>query len=70
MEPENERRSNSGRFLVAAFLAIVGLVFGVDAALAEPSATRVAFIVIAVLLIAGAGATFAVALASGRKGKE
>ncbi len=62
MESKSGSNVSNGRILVAVFLALIGVIFGVSAALGEPSASRIAFTVIAALMIAGAGAALGAAL--------
>ncbi|HRN18364.1 MAG: hypothetical protein WC972_06340 [Trueperaceae bacterium] len=69
MESKSELKPSNGRILVAVFLALIGCVFALAAALGEPSPSRVAFTVLAVVMIAGAGAALALAVAAA-KGRE
>lgn len=62
MDSKPSSSSNIGRYLVATFLALIGVIFGVTAAAGDPSATRTAFIVIAIVMVAAAAATLGVAL--------
>lgn len=66
MNSKPSSNTNIGRYVVAAFLALIGTIFGASAALGDPSNARTAFIVLAVLMIGGAGATLGVALTRDR----
>ncbi len=67
MERDSRPKTGNGRALVAAVLAVIGVFFALDAVVFEPSAARVVFIVLAVLMIGGAGAALAASLAARRK---
>lgn len=67
MDLEQRPGAGNGRALVATVLAVLGVFFALDAAVVEPSRTRVAFIVLSVLMILGAGATLGAAVAVRRR---
>ncbi|HET9027748.1 MAG TPA: hypothetical protein VFN07_09515 [Trueperaceae bacterium] len=67
MDSKPSSSTNTGRYLVAIFLALIGGIFGVAAAAGAPSATRTAFIVIAIVMIAAAGATLGAALTARKR---
>lgn len=62
MKPEPGRRLSDGRFLVPLVLGVLGVMFALSALPFEPSASKTVLTVVALLMLAFAGASLAVAL--------
>lgn len=62
MEPEPRPRLSDGRFLVPVLLGVLGGMFALSSLPFEPSPSKVALTLVAVIQIAAAGASLAMAL--------
>ena len=69
MDNEPRPRLGDGRFLVPAILGIIGLLFALCALPFEPSPSKLVLNLIALVLLASAGAGVAVALEGARRRK-